>query len=200
MGKKRVLITGGAGFIGTHLAEQLAGEHELILLDNFRRNSLQSTNLLAYTATLSNGVTATLSVEDPVFTRSPVFSPTATAVAPVFVGYTGGRPSRYGNVDAVQRSRLPDFVGALRVDQAWGSAQISAATHEINVGNLSTNPAAGAGGVLTGIRHANSVQGWGVQGGVKINLPAIAPGDTLYLQGAYANGAQSYAGYCMVAG
>lgn len=46
MGKKRVLITGGAGFIGTHLAEQLAGEHELILLDNFRRNSLQSTNLL----------------------------------------------------------------------------------------------------------------------------------------------------------
>ena len=159
-----------------------------------------STNLLAYTATLSNGVTATLSVEDPVFTRSPVFSPTATAVAPVFVGYTGGRPSRYGNVDAVQRSRLPDFVGALRVDQAWGSAQISAATHEINVGNLSTNPAAGAGGVLTGIRHANSVQGWGVQGGVKINLPAIAPGDTLYLQGAYANGAQSYAGYCMVAG
>ena len=159
-----------------------------------------STNLLAYTATLSNGVTATLSVEDPVFTRSPVFSPTATAVAPVFVGYTGGRPSRYGNVDAVQRSRLPDFVGALRIDQAWGSAQISAATHEINVGNLSTNPAAGAGGVLTGIRHANSVQGWGVQGGVKINLPAIAPGDTLYLQGAYANGAQSYAGYCMVAG
>ena len=159
-----------------------------------------STNLLAYTATFGNGVSATLSVEDPVFTRSPVFSPSGNALAPVFVGYTSGRPSRYGNVDAVQRSRLPDFVGALRIDQAWGSAQLSAATHEINVGNLSTNPAAGAGGVLTGIRHANSVQGWGVQGGVKVNLPAIAPGDTLYLQGAYANGAQSYAGYCMIAG
>ncbi|MDI4659345.1 porin, partial [Xanthobacter autotrophicus] len=97
-----------------------------------------STNLLAYTATFGNGVSATLSVEDPVFTRSPVFSPSGNALAPVFVGYTSGRPSRYGNVDAVQRSRLPDFVGALRVDQAWGSAQISAATHEINVGNLST--------------------------------------------------------------
>ncbi len=54
--------------------------------------------------------------------------------------------------------------------------------------------------MLTGIPHTRSVQGWGVQGGVKINLPAIASGDTLYLQGGYADGAQSYTGYCMVAG
>jgi len=46
MSKKRILITGGAGFIGTHLAEHFAGKHELILLDNFRRNSLQATQLL----------------------------------------------------------------------------------------------------------------------------------------------------------
>jgi hypothetical protein len=161
-----------------------------------------STNLLAYTGTFGNGLSATVSIEDPVFTRSPVFAPftNAAAVTPVFVGYTNGVPSRYGNVDTVQRSRLPDFVGVLRVDQAWGSAQLSAATHEINVGNLSTATAAGAGGVLTGIPHTNAVQGWAVQGGVKFNLPSVAPGDTLYLQGAYANGAQSYAGYCMVAG
>ncbi|MDH2309837.1 porin [Methylobacterium brachiatum] len=161
-----------------------------------------STNLLAYTGTFGNGLSATVSIEDPVFTRSPVFAPftNAAAVTPVFVGYTNGVPSRYGNVDTIQRSRLPDFVGVLRVDQDWGSAQLSAATHEINVGNLSTAPAAGTGGVLTGIPHTNAVQGWAVQGGVKFNLPSIAPGDTLYLQGAYANGAQSYAGYCMIAG
>jgi Porin subfamily len=152
-----------------------------------------STNLLAYTATLGDGLSATLSVEDPVYTRSPLASP-------VFVGYANGLPSRYGNVDPIQRSRLPDFVSALRVDQSWGSAQLSAATHEINVGNLSTAAAAGTGGVLTGIPHTRSVQGWAVQGGVKINLPSIAAGDTLYLQGAYANGAQSYTGYCMIAG
>ncbi|MCJ2054592.1 porin [Methylobacterium sp. J-070] len=161
-----------------------------------------STNLLAYTGTFDTGLSATLSMEDPLYTRSPVFAPTGPSVpvAPVFVGYTDGVPSRYGNVDTVQRSRLPDFVGVLRIDQSWGSAQLSAATHEIDVGNLSTATTAGTGGVLTGIRHANTVQGWAVQGGVKINLPSIAPGDALYLQGAYADGAQTYAGYCMVAG
>ena len=161
-----------------------------------------STNLLAYTATFGNGLSATLSVEDPVFARSPVFAPTGSTppVSPVYVGYANGVPSRYGNVDSVQRTRLPDFVGALRVDQAWGSAQLSAATHEINVGNLSTATAAGVGGVLTGIPHTNAAQGWAVQGGLKINAPAIGAGDALYLQGAYANGAQMYIGYCMIAG
>jgi nucleoside-diphosphate-sugar epimerase len=38
----RVLITGGAGFIGTHLAERLIADHEVILFDNFRRDSLSS--------------------------------------------------------------------------------------------------------------------------------------------------------------
>jgi hypothetical protein len=161
-----------------------------------------STNLLAYTATFGDGLSATLSIEDPVFTHSPVFAPTGStpAISPVYVGYADGIPSRFGNVDSVQRSRLPDFVAALRVDQAWGSAHLSAATHEINVGNLSTAAAAGAGGVLTGIPHTNSVQGWAVQGGVKINAPVISAGDALYLQGEYAKGGQMYIGYCMVAG
>lgn len=39
--KKRIAITGGAGFIGTHLAERLADQAELVLLDNLRRDSLK---------------------------------------------------------------------------------------------------------------------------------------------------------------
>ncbi|MCJ2140450.1 porin [Methylobacterium sp. E-066] len=163
-----------------------------------------STNLLAYTATVGDGFSATLSVEDPVYRRTPVFAPYATTattpVGPVFVGYADGLPSRYGTIDSIQRSRLPDFVGALRVEQDWGSAQLSAATHEINVGNLSTAPADGTGGVITGVAHTGSVQGWAVQGGVKVNTPFIAPGDALYLQGAYGDGTQNYVGYCMIAG
>jgi len=32
----RILITGGAGFIGSHLCERLLGEgHEVLCLDNF---------------------------------------------------------------------------------------------------------------------------------------------------------------------
>lgn len=39
----RYAITGGAGFIGSHLAEQLAERAEVVLFDNLRRNSLAGT-------------------------------------------------------------------------------------------------------------------------------------------------------------
>ena len=92
---------------------------------------------------------------------------------------------RYGLVDSIEKSRLPDFVGVLRLDQAWGSAQLSAATHELNVGNLSTAANAGGGGVgpIVVPAHTRNTQGWAVQGGLKINTPFVAPGDALYLQG-----------------
>ncbi len=38
---KRILITGGAGFIGTHLCRALAGANQVVILDNLRRNALQ---------------------------------------------------------------------------------------------------------------------------------------------------------------
>ena len=43
--RPRCVITGGAGFIGSHLAERLAGQADLVLFDNLRRNSLQYTDL-----------------------------------------------------------------------------------------------------------------------------------------------------------
>ena len=38
---RTILITGGAGFIGSHIAERLHEENRLVLFDNFRRNSLE---------------------------------------------------------------------------------------------------------------------------------------------------------------
>ena len=38
---KRILITGGAGFIGTHLTRTLAAENEVVVFDNLRRNAMQ---------------------------------------------------------------------------------------------------------------------------------------------------------------
>jgi nucleoside-diphosphate-sugar epimerase len=42
---KRILITGGAGFIGTHLCRLLMADNEVVILDNLRRNALQPAGL-----------------------------------------------------------------------------------------------------------------------------------------------------------
>ncbi len=41
----RVLVTGGAGFIGSHLAERLIPDNQVVVFDNFRRDALASTGL-----------------------------------------------------------------------------------------------------------------------------------------------------------
>jgi nucleoside-diphosphate-sugar epimerase len=42
---RRILITGGAGFIGSHLVERLAAKNELRLFDSLHRNALTGTGL-----------------------------------------------------------------------------------------------------------------------------------------------------------
>ena len=45
---KRVLITGGAGFIGTTLARRLVDANEIVTLDNLHRDALTGTPLLEH--------------------------------------------------------------------------------------------------------------------------------------------------------
>ena len=45
LANKRVCITGGAGFIGSHLAEQLVRDNEVVVYDNLHRNALQFAHL-----------------------------------------------------------------------------------------------------------------------------------------------------------
>src|SRR6478736_3776701 len=42
---KRILITGGAGFIGTTLATRLVDSNEVIAVDNLHRDALSGTDL-----------------------------------------------------------------------------------------------------------------------------------------------------------
>ena len=42
---KRVVITGGAGFIGTTLARRLVDDNEIVALDNLHRDALSGTEL-----------------------------------------------------------------------------------------------------------------------------------------------------------
>jgi hypothetical protein len=91
------------------------------------------TNVFAYTATFGNGLTATISLEeadaasqrdlgcrDRRACRSGRCPGPSTQTA---TGYTARAPGlTIGDYAAHQ---VPDIVGALRVDQAWGSAQIA---------------------------------------------------------------------------
>jgi UDP-glucose 4-epimerase len=45
---KRILITGGAGFIGTTLAARLADENEILAFDNLHRDALSNTDLVEH--------------------------------------------------------------------------------------------------------------------------------------------------------
>lgn len=42
---KKILLTGGAGFIGTTLAGRLADQNDIVILDNYHRNALRHTHL-----------------------------------------------------------------------------------------------------------------------------------------------------------
>jgi len=46
MENKKILLTGGAGFIGSTLCQLLLKDNEILIYDNLRRNSLKNTSLL----------------------------------------------------------------------------------------------------------------------------------------------------------
>lgn len=124
-------------------------------------------NLLAYTFSFGNGITATLSVEDPSTSDDKGRRN----------GYPTGYPvggtayNTYGGV------HTPDLVGNVNVAQAWGSAQAMFALHD--------DYAISGEGKL----------GFAVGAGVKVNLPMLGAADHLALQVEYTKGATGYLGY-----
>ncbi|MCO5086832.1 MAG: porin [Methylobacteriaceae bacterium] len=145
------------------------------------RGSNQTVNGLAYTATFGGGFSATLSIEDEVSHRGR--GTVASSVTPGVFGVP---------LHAVQflGTRMPDIVANLRVDQPWGSAQLSGAIHRVGVGEYGTANLVGL--PVNTLYNKSDSLGFAVQGGVKFNLPMLAPGDNLWLQATYAKGAVGY--------
>jgi hypothetical protein len=143
-----------------------------------------TTQMLAYTATFGSGFSATIAIEDAIEPRQRIFGSTAIAVttpalaAPfsVFTPNYDNTRSYYGG------SSVPDVVAAIRVDQAWGSAQLSGVVHQINY-NLPAN--------ATTFGNPSADYGYAIQAGVKINLPMLAAGDSFNIYGNYSHGALS---------
>jgi hypothetical protein len=154
--------------------------------------------VFAYTAQLGNGVSVTLSAEDSEAKRAGVWN--ASIVSRAVIGTAGGGTAVVtstgptlgiaGTAQAIQDQRksiTPDIVANIRIDQAWGSAQVMGALHEVSGGYYGTT--------LNGSQnngHPGNQWGWAVGGGLKVNLPMIAPGDYIAAQVAYAEGASRY--------
>jgi hypothetical protein len=153
-------------------------------------------DLLAYTASFGGGFSVTIAAQS------------AGANGGSGAGTDMGAPN-FGNigVNSLTPSSItyggmkwPDFVGALHVKQGWGEAQVSGVIHNVNVsanGYNSDSTAVGAICGLTGSGYCNDEHnqiGWGVDAGVKINLPSFGAGDDALLTGSYTQSAVWYSG------
>lgn len=175
-------------------------------------------NLFAYTFTFGGGWSATLSVEDSSQRRTAaaglgnlqagfILGTSASPGGGIAAGagavglatdITGAAP----NLLVYSSARMPDIVANIRVDQSWGSAQLSGAIRQLHVANwwqpVTAIAVAANGNVAVTTNgfaapaYTDTEYGWAIQAGVKINLPMIAAGDVLWLQAAYGEGAQSY--------
>ena len=134
-------------------------------------------NQIAYTAQFGNGVSAAFSLEEAsgLNGAAPVSSYARAPLYDVTSGFTPASNWAGTNV--------PDIVGQVRVDQAWGIFQASALAHQLRAGPY------GYYGGGAGAPHPDDAWGFAAQLALSLkNLPTGA-GDTINLSVGYANGA-----------
>ena len=168
-------------------------------------------DVVGYTLQLGNGFSASISAEDRRTTQiigegitpgNPTTFVRGVAVPGLSiapnVGLINGGPGAaaintglgYGGWQA------PDIVGNLRIDQAWGSAQIGAAAHEVNAQYYINSPV----GLFIPEESGSpgNKWGWAAMAGLRLNTPWLlnwfgsGAGDNLQLQGIYTQGAPRY--------
>jgi hypothetical protein len=136
--------------------------------------------VMAYTAQFGNGFSATISAEAP--RRTQIFGELAGGTI---------NPGAYGGVNgagAYGGFQAPDVVANLRIDQAWGSAQLMGAVHTLNSAYYTTLGT----GFTTNTSHPDEELGFAVGAGVKVNAPMIGQGDYFQMQVNYSQGALRY--------
>jgi hypothetical protein len=127
--------------------------------------------VFAYTAQFGGGWSASISAEDATVRRQAILDSTWVAGS----GAAPGAANGYGG------RRWPDVVANLRIDQAWGGAQIMGAIHDVYANNST-----GA------VSNTLSATGWAVGAGIKLNAPSIGAKDYFIAQIGYAKGANNY--------
>ncbi len=142
-------------------------------------NTDTGVNNIQYTAQFGNGVSGSIGLDDPtVWNRTAVYN----LSIPAAIGANGTGSNAYGGTHA------PDLVGTIRVNQAWGVLQFSAAAHEVNA-SYNTLAAGSAPNNFSEISgHPDSKWGGSVMAALQIkNLPT-GKGDDIKLDVSYAKG------------
>src|SRR5215469_11112064 len=151
---------------------------------------------IAYTAQFGNGLSATLSFEDGGSTSQGNNSGTNRSRGRFVTNLSQPNQLGLGAISYDNEGwKFPDVIGALRVDQSWGYAAITAALHDAS-GGYYTAPAGdacGANAFCQNLGHPGDELGWAVSGGFTINDILGLKGDTLSLQATYSVGASGYA-------
>jgi len=168
--------------------------------------------VFAYTAQYGNGFSATFSIEEPrSFGTGPIAGVIDTNLGNLVLGVNTSDTDR-------AKHRFPDLVQNWRVDQAWGSAQLMVAAHDVSGGYYAANPVAllgaatpcssvtagflGVGaGTLTGSEvcgHPADKLGWAVGGGSRHNVGT--QGDYFQWQANYTQGAVRYVAFTPAGG
>ena len=146
---------------------------------------------MGYTAQFGNGFSATIAAEERRMTQIHSRSAAGGSVIPGGFSIANGEPvgGNTAGAGAYGGFQMPDIVANLRIDQAWGSAQIMGALHQVNA--LYYN-ATGADTTTRAVGHPDDKLGWVVGAGFKVNAPFIGQGDFFQLQANYTEGALKY--------
>ena len=129
--------------------------------------------LFAYTHSFGSGFSTTVSFEEPsVFRSGAAFAGIPAAGSLVYAG-----------------QEVPDIVANIRATGSWGLFQIAGVAHQLRAMNVvpAGNPNAGA--------PVDDEFGFGVQAGLRLNVPGGARQDSLALVGVYSQGSVIRAGY-----
>jgi hypothetical protein len=133
-------------------------------------------NQISYTAQFGNGVSLSVSAQDQaLYFQAGQINVSGASLA----GFQAGS---YG-ANGTGGLWTPDFVAALRVDQAWGLFQLSAAAHNNHVGYYGATEFTG---------KPSDRWGYAVQAAMSIKNIPTGPGDTINIQGVYTDGASRY--------
>jgi Porin subfamily len=110
-------------------------------------------------------------------------------VAPGLVTVSGGAAILPG-AGAYGGQQIGDIVANLRLDQAWGGAQIMGALHQVNASYYSS--AATTTPSVLSESHPSDAWGYALGAGLRLNTPMFGAGDYIQTQANYTVGASRY--------